>query len=116
MVKRQGVSRQYVLRILLSRHKDYTAGRVTNIRILTVYPEDLLTKAYTHLNFAFAFVDPDSFEIAPMSSGDTALYSRFTALKTYNPGLETWVSVLHNFILISADTWHSKRSPSAGGP
>ncbi|KAJ6020329.1 glycoside hydrolase family 18 protein [Penicillium canescens] len=58
-----------------------------------MYPEDLLTTAYTHLNYAFAFVDPTSFEIAPMSSGDTALYSRFTALKTYNPGLETWISV-----------------------
>ncbi|KAJ5735165.1 glycoside hydrolase family 18 protein [Penicillium malachiteum] len=58
-----------------------------------MYPEDLLTTAYTHLNYAFAFVDPTSFEIAPMSNEDTALYSRFTALKTYNPGLETWISV-----------------------
>ncbi|KKK25249.1 hypothetical protein ARAM_003184 [Aspergillus rambellii] len=58
-----------------------------------LYPEDLLVTAYSHLNFAFAFVDPDSFEIAPMSDGDTELYSRFTALKTYNPGLETWISV-----------------------
>ncbi|KAJ5608926.1 glycoside hydrolase family 18 protein [Penicillium herquei] len=58
-----------------------------------MYPEDLLTTAYTHLNYAFAFVDPTSFEVAPMSSGDEALYSRFTALKTYNPGLETWISI-----------------------
>ncbi|KAJ5113892.1 glycoside hydrolase family 18 protein [Penicillium angulare] len=58
-----------------------------------MYPEDLLTTAYTHLNYAFAFVDPNSFEVAPMSSGDIALYSRFTALKTYNPGLETWISI-----------------------
>uniref|UniRef100_A0A093XWV3 chitinase n=2 Tax=Talaromyces marneffei PM1 TaxID=1077442 RepID=A0A093XWV3_TALMA len=59
----------------------------------SVYPEDLQMTAYSHLNFAFAFVDPKTFEVAPMSEGDTALYPRFTALKTYNPGLETWISI-----------------------
>lgn len=59
---------------------------------MVVYPEDLLVTEYTHLNFAFAFVDPNTFEVAPMSEGDTDMYPRLTALKTYNPGLETWVS------------------------
>lgn len=56
-------------------------------------PESLLIGAYTHLFFAFAFIDPVSFAVAPMSDGDKDLYPRFTGLKTYNPGLETWVSI-----------------------
>lgn len=58
-----------------------------------VYPEAIATGAYTHLNFAFAMIDPTSFAIAPMQETDVPLYSRFTALKTLNPGLETWISV-----------------------
>lgn len=49
--------------------------------------------AYTHLNFAFAFINPKTFEVAPMSEADTELYPRFTALKDSNPGLETWISI-----------------------
>ena len=58
-----------------------------------VPPEQLPAGAYSHLNFAFAFVDPDSFKIAPMNALDTELYSRFTGLKDTNPGLKTWISV-----------------------
>ncbi|RDB24966.1 Chitotriosidase-1 [Hypsizygus marmoreus] len=58
-----------------------------------MYPEGIPIGAYTHLNFAFAFIDPSSFKVAPMSSDDPALYSRFTALKNTNPGLETWISI-----------------------
>lgn len=58
-----------------------------------MYPEGIPTGAFTHLNYAFAFVDPSSFAIAPMSDQDAELYPRFTALKSSNPGLETWISV-----------------------
>jgi hypothetical protein len=51
--------------------------------------------AYTHLFFAFAFIDPNTFVVAPMSDEDKELYPRFTGLKTYNPGLETWVRHKH---------------------
>ncbi|KAF3017889.1 hypothetical protein E8E14_013004 [Neopestalotiopsis sp. 37M] len=56
-------------------------------------PEDIPYGAYSHLNFAFAFIDPSSFAIAPMSSGDTALYSRLTGLKQLNPILKTYISI-----------------------
>ena len=46
---------------------------------------------YTHLNFAFLYIDPDTFELAPMETNQTDLYARFTALKEY--GVETWVSI-----------------------
>ncbi|RAH52514.1 glycoside hydrolase [Aspergillus piperis CBS 112811] len=56
-------------------------------------PEALPAGAYTHLNFAFAYINPDTFEVAPMSESDMGLYSRFTGLKEDNTGLETWISI-----------------------
>lgn len=56
-------------------------------------PEDLNLNGFTHVNFAFAFFDPTSFEIAPMDSNSAALYRRFTALKDSYKGLQTWISV-----------------------
>ena len=58
-----------------------------------MYPEGIPIGAYTHLNYAFAFVDPTSFAISPMSDQDLDLYSRFTALKESYPGLQTWISI-----------------------
>lgn len=58
-----------------------------------MFPENIPFSAYTHLNYAFAFVDPNSFAVAPMSDTDKDLYSRFTGLKEVNPGLQTWISI-----------------------
>ncbi|KAI0124098.1 family 18 glycosyl hydrolase [Xylariales sp. AK1849] len=59
----------------------------------SVLPEDLNLNGFTHINFAFAFFDPQSFQIAPMDSNSGTLLSRFTALKDKHSGLETWISV-----------------------
>lgn len=56
-------------------------------------PEDLNLNGFTHLNFAFAFFDPSTFQISPMDANSASLYSRFTALKANFDGLKTWVSV-----------------------
>ncbi|KAA8896314.1 chitinase [Sphaerosporella brunnea] len=56
-------------------------------------PENIPFSAYTHLNFAFAFIDPNSYAVAPMSAGDVDLYTRFTGLKQANPGLQTWIAI-----------------------
>ncbi|KAA8894558.1 glycoside hydrolase superfamily [Sphaerosporella brunnea] len=45
------------------------------------------------INFAFALVDPTTFEVAPMNDGDKALYKRMVALKRMNPGLEIWIAI-----------------------
>ena len=58
-----------------------------------MFPENLPYQSYTHLNYAFAFIDPFSFAVAPMSDLDTQLYTRFTGLKSVNPGLQTWISI-----------------------
>ena len=56
-------------------------------------PEQIPISAYTHLNFAFALVDPITFAIAPMASDQVDLYKRTTSLKELNPGMEVWISV-----------------------
>lgn len=59
----------------------------------TVEPEDLELTGFTHLNFAFSFFDPATFQISPMDANAASLYTRFTALKSKQPGLQTWISV-----------------------
>lgn len=51
-------------------------------------PEQIPLAAYTHINFAFAMIDPATFAVAPMSDGDVALYPRLTGLKALYPGLK----------------------------
>ena len=56
-------------------------------------PEEVPIGAYTHINFAFAFIDPTSFKVAPMSQDQVSLYQRTTRLKELNQGMEVWISV-----------------------
>lgn len=51
-------------------------------------PESIHWGAYTHVNFAFASIDPNSFVVVPADPGDLALYSRLTSLKSLVPGLQ----------------------------
>lgn len=61
--------------------------------ISVLYPEGIPGCIYTHLNFAFAYIDPGSFTVAPMNDSDFQLYTRFTGLKATYPGLQTWISI-----------------------
>jgi chitinase len=58
-----------------------------------MYPEEINAAAFTHLNYAFALIDPVTFSVAPMSLSDTNLYPRFTHLKSLNVGLKTFISI-----------------------
>ncbi|CAD0115007.1 unnamed protein product [Aureobasidium uvarum] len=58
-----------------------------------VSPEDLNLAGFSHLNFAFASFDPNSFQITPMDGNSASLYGRTTGLKNKWPGLEVWISV-----------------------
>ena len=64
-----------------------------NCVLIEMYPEDLPVGAYTHINFAFAFIDPVSFAVAPNSKDQVPLFGRTTALKNHAPGLEVWISI-----------------------
>ena len=58
---------------------------------MKVKPSDINTTGYTHLNFAFASVDPASFVVVPANAADEELMLAFTALKTSS--LKTWIAV-----------------------
>ncbi|KAJ5618563.1 hypothetical protein N7528_006674 [Penicillium herquei] len=57
----------------------------------TMTPEEIPVGGYTHLIFSFLYIDPDTYELAPMETNQTGLYSRFAALKDY--GVEVWISI-----------------------
>jgi GH18 family chitinase len=56
-----------------------------------VTPEDIDTTGLTHLNFAFAYFHPVTFQMAAMDSNAQSLLMRFTALKSAR--MQTWISV-----------------------
>ena len=68
---------------------DDSSSRICDLRS----PDDILLVGLTHLNFAFSFFDPTTFEISPMTSAAAKLYNSFSSLKQKRPGLETWISV-----------------------
>jgi chitinase len=56
-----------------------------------IVPSQIDTDGLTHLNFAFASIDPTNFNIVPIDPGDLALYSQFTTLKSAD--LQTWIAI-----------------------
>jgi chitinase len=54
-------------------------------------PEDIPLGYYTHINFAFALVNPTTFHIEDMGPDTAALYDRVSALKSKDPDLKVWI-------------------------
>ncbi|KAH8660501.1 hypothetical protein BX600DRAFT_400333 [Xylariales sp. PMI_506] len=59
----------------------------------TMTPEKIPIGGYTHVFFAFLYIDPVTYEIASMESNQVDLYSRITALKEDVADLEVWISI-----------------------
>lgn len=60
-------------------------------------PEDIPLGWYTHINFAFALVNPTTFRIDAMDSDTASLYKRVTALKKKDPNLQVWIGMSNRF-------------------
>ena len=56
-------------------------------------PEDIPLGWYTHINFAFALVNPTTFGIAAMDADTASRYKRVTALKQKQPDLQVWIAI-----------------------
>lgn len=54
---------------------------------------DIDATKWTHLNFAFALIDRDTYGVAQMAPGDVQQYRQFTDLKRDNPSLKTFISI-----------------------
>ncbi|KAF4949938.1 hypothetical protein FGADI_8539 [Fusarium gaditjirri] len=56
-------------------------------------PSDIPDGVYTHINFAFASINPKTFEIEPASSKDPALYRELTRKKKIDPKLKVFIAI-----------------------
>ncbi|KAL8761316.1 MAG: hypothetical protein Q9184_002558 [Pyrenodesmia sp. 2 TL-2023] len=66
---------------------------LTSLDPLAMKPEDIPLGFYTHLNYAFALIDPNTFRIAPMDQYTASLYKDVTRLKTRDSELEVWIAI-----------------------
>jgi chitinase len=71
----------------------YQASNVRDRACNKVYPKDIKTEAYTHLYWAFASIDPVSFNVKLWNSADEEHVREFTKLKGKGRNLQTWVAV-----------------------
>lgn len=55
--------------------------------------DDVPVGSLTHLNLAFAYIEPGTFEIVPMPRTSDKVFSQITNLKQKAPGLKIWISL-----------------------
>ncbi|KAH7119486.1 putative class V chitinase [Dactylonectria estremocensis] len=79
----------HTLERVVGYYEGWAARRPCN----SFMPEEIPTGVYTHLNFAFATIDPETFEVRPASSADTLLYRRLTSLKQRDPDLKVLIAI-----------------------
>ena len=48
---------------------------------------------YTHINFAFASINPTTFEVVPGDPDDVDLYQQVTLLKGQQPDLKVFIAI-----------------------
>ncbi|KIH92205.1 hypothetical protein SPBR_02226 [Sporothrix brasiliensis 5110] len=71
----------------------YEAWATTERPCNGIHPEQIPQGIYTHVNFAFASIDPATFTVVPAANTDSDLYQRLQAIKTRDLGLQTWISI-----------------------
>ncbi|ORY04392.1 hypothetical protein BCR34DRAFT_572769 [Clohesyomyces aquaticus] len=55
--------------------------------------DDIPVDSLSHLNLAFAYIQPKTFEIVPMDKMSDKTFSQITNLKQKAPGLKIWISL-----------------------
>ena len=56
-------------------------------------PSQIPDGVYTHINFAFATINPKTFEIAPAAKADPALYDELAEKKHIDPNLKVFIAI-----------------------
>ncbi|GIC89051.1 uncharacterized protein Aud_005452 [Aspergillus udagawae] len=77
----------------LQRVVGYYETWSTRRRCNKFWPEKIPLGVYTHINVAFAVINPETFEIAPSLNADIDLYRRVTYLKTIDPDLKVFIAI-----------------------
>jgi chitinase len=70
----------------------YQSWNVRNRECNRVSPKQLDTTDYTHLFFAFGFIDPNTFSVVPAHPDDVAMMKEFTDLSK-DRDVKTWIAV-----------------------
>ncbi|KAJ5590784.1 CAZyme family GH18 [Penicillium hetheringtonii] len=77
----------------LNRVVGYYEGWSHNRPCHTFFPEQIPAGVYTHLNYAFATIDPENFRILPSTASEKDLMKRLTNLKKIDPDLKVFIAV-----------------------
>ncbi|KAF2275570.1 glycoside hydrolase, partial [Westerdykella ornata] len=71
----------------------YEAWSMTERSCYGMQPEDIPYGVYTHINFAFATIDPQTYRLEPGNSDTESLMKRIGAIRLLQPDIEIWVAV-----------------------
>ena len=77
----------------ISRVIGYYEGWASTRTCNAIYPEQIPVGVYTHINFAFATIDPKTFKVGPGATADINLYKRLMLLKKKDPNLRIMVAI-----------------------
>jgi chitinase len=77
----------------MSRVVGYYEGWSTRRPCHDFWPEQIPLGVYSHINFAFATIDPKTFKVGPSDDRDVELYRRLTSLKTYDKDLKVMIAI-----------------------
>ncbi|KAE8378083.1 glycoside hydrolase superfamily [Aspergillus bertholletiae] len=77
----------------LNRIVGYYEGWSRKRNCHTFFPEQIPLGMYTHLNYAFATIDPETFEVKLASSGEENLVRCLARLKTQDPYLKVSIAI-----------------------
>ncbi|MCJ1283616.1 hypothetical protein MMC26_002947 [Xylographa opegraphella] len=69
----------------------YQVANVRERQCNRITPAQINTTGLTHLNLAFASIDPSTFMVVPGDDADIEIYQQFTSLKSST--LKTWVAI-----------------------
>ncbi|KAL6229266.1 hypothetical protein BDW75DRAFT_245886 [Aspergillus navahoensis] len=77
----------------LNKIVGYYEGWSRGRKCHTFFPEQIPLGIYTHLNYAFATIDPDTFEVKLASPTEEKLVRRLARLKTQDPDLKVFIAI-----------------------
>ncbi|RYP62498.1 hypothetical protein DL769_007277 [Monosporascus sp. CRB-8-3] len=77
----------------LRRVVGYYEGWATGRSCDQFKPSDIPDDVYTHINFAFASIDPNTFKVVPAAKGDPDLYRQLTQRKQIDPNLRVFIAI-----------------------
>jgi chitinase len=78
---------------IIDRVIGYYEGWAPRRGCQTFAPDQIPIGIYTHINFAFASINPTTFEVVPANSADIPLYTQLTSLKKQQPDLKVYIAI-----------------------